>query len=122
MLRWSLFYKDNTNLPRDSKVGLYHKQLNLNRLLKSFKTKILDTNLPVHLITDKEINDFCNQDTTNKFKVIWIGHATSLVNFENTIILMDPVFSERLLSALHLTFTLMLLKMYVKFTELRQTK
>lgn len=26
---------------------------------------------------------------------MWIGHATTLLNFQNTIILMDPVFSER---------------------------
>lgn len=74
-MRWSLFYKDKTNLPSDKKV--------------------LDENLPVHQLTDEEISAFCNQNTTGKLKVIWIGHATSLVNFENTIILMDPVFSER---------------------------
>ena len=49
----------------------------------------------MHQITDQEIEEFCKEDTNDKIKVIWIGHATSLVNMENKIILMDPVFSER---------------------------
>lgn len=57
--------------------------------------QVLDENLPVHQITDEEIDAFCKADTTDTTKVIWIGHATCLVNFQNTIILMDPVFSER---------------------------
>jgi N-acyl-phosphatidylethanolamine-hydrolysing phospholipase D len=52
--------------------------------------------LPVHSITDQELEKFCNEENNNdKIKVIWIGHATSLVNIENKIILMDPVFSHR---------------------------
>ena len=74
-LKWKLFYKDNTNLPSNKEV--------------------LNETLPVHSITDDEIKNFCEQDTTNNFKVIWIGHSTSLINFENKIIIMDPVFSER---------------------------
>lgn len=55
----------------------------------------MDRQLPVHLITPEEIEKFCKADTTNSIQVIWIGHATSLINFQNNIILMDPVFSER---------------------------
>ncbi|CAF0815862.1 unnamed protein product, partial [Brachionus calyciflorus] len=75
LLRWGLFHKDNTKLPSDN--------------------TILDNNLPVHLTSDEEIKKFCEEDTTNKIKIIWIGHSTSLINFENKIIIMDPVFSER---------------------------
>ncbi|RNA26145.1 elongator complex 1 [Brachionus plicatilis] len=75
LFRWKIFYKDRTNLPSDS--------------------KILDKDLPVHQISDDEIKKFCEEDTSKKFKVIWIGHSTSLINFENTIILMDPIFGER---------------------------
>ena len=57
--------------------------------------KILNETLPVHFITNEEINAFCNEDTNDKIKFIWIGHSTVLVNYENTIILMDPVFSRR---------------------------
>ena len=55
----------------------------------------MDKTLPVHLITDEEINEFIKEDPNKKIKVIWFGHATCLVNFENVIILMDPVFSNR---------------------------
>jgi N-acyl-phosphatidylethanolamine-hydrolysing phospholipase D len=59
-------------------------------------SKILDEQLPVHQITDKEIWEFCKKgEKTNKTKVIWIGHSTVLINFENKIILIDPIFSER---------------------------
>lgn len=54
--------------------------------------------LPVHQITPKEIEEFCKEDTTDKTLVIWIGHSTCLLNFQNTIILMDPVFSKRYLN------------------------
>ncbi len=57
----------------------------------------MNKTLPLHKITDEEIKSFCDEDTNDKIKVIWIGHATSLVNMENTIILMDPVFSHRFL-------------------------
>lgn len=77
VLRWKIFYKDRTNLPSDK--------------------KILDQNLPVHQISDEDIKKFCQEDTSKKFKVIWIGHSTSLINLDNKIILMDPVFSERYL-------------------------
>ncbi|RNA02301.1 N-acyl-phosphatidylethanolamine-hydrolyzing phospholipase D [Brachionus plicatilis] len=75
LLKWKLFYKDNKNIPKDG--------------------RILDQNLPVHHVTDDEIKKFCDEDTSKKFKVIWIGHATSLINFQNMIILMDPLFTER---------------------------
>lgn len=75
LIRWKLFYSDRTNLPSDN--------------------KILDQNLPVHQISDEEIKKFCEEDTNKRFKVIWIGHSTSLINLNNVIILMDPVFSER---------------------------
>ena len=68
-------------------------QLLLNSCLYIFQ--ILDENLPVHMITDEEIKDFCEADTSSKIKVAWLGHATTIINFENCIILMDPVFSER---------------------------
>ena len=48
--------------------------------------------MPIHRITDQEIKSFCEEDTKDKIKVIWIGHSTSLINVENTIILTDPVF------------------------------
>lgn len=54
--------------------------------------KVLDTTLPVHQISDEEINEFVSSDTTNSIKLIWIGHATSLINMQNCIILMDPIF------------------------------
>ncbi len=47
------------------------------------------------MITDEEIKEFCEADTSSKIKVAWLGHATTIINFENCIILMDPVFSER---------------------------
>jgi uncharacterized protein YuzE len=49
----------------------------------------------VHEITDKEINEFCEIDPNGNIKAIWLGHASSLVNIENKIILTDPVFGER---------------------------
>ena len=55
----------------------------------------MDENLPVHMITDEEIKEFCQADTSSKIKVAWLGHATTIINFENCIILMDPLFSER---------------------------
>lgn len=76
LLRWKLFYKDNKNIPTDDE-------------------NILDQNLPVHQITDNEIKKFCEENTSKSFKVIWIGHATVLINFQNTIILTDPLFTER---------------------------
>jgi len=33
-------------------------------------------------------------DSTNNIKFIWLGHSTILVNIQNTIILIDPVFSK----------------------------
>lgn len=69
------FSKDNTNLPKDEKK--------------------LDQTLPVHFITDEEINEFCDTNSGGKIKVIWIGHSSCLINFENKIILMDPIFSQR---------------------------
>ena len=57
-----------------------------------FCFKILDQTLPIRQVTDKEIEDFVSSDTTNNIKLMWIGHATSLVNMENCIILVDPVF------------------------------
>lgn len=74
VIHWKLTNRNHTNLP-DSKE--------------------LDRQLPVHFITPEEIEKFCKADTTNSIQVIWIGHATSLINFQNNIILMDPVFSER---------------------------
>ena len=55
----------------------------------------MDQVLPVNFITDNEIEKFCNTDTSEKTLVIWIGHATSLINFQNKIILMDPIISKR---------------------------
>jgi N-acyl-phosphatidylethanolamine-hydrolysing phospholipase D len=99
LMRWRFSEKDHTNLPRDTKVFHFFKQKKSFNLFFHFLTpyakKVLDENLPVHFLTDKEIETFCNTDTSNKTLVIWIGHATSLVNFQNQIILMDPVFSER---------------------------
>ncbi len=74
-LKWTLISPNNTNLPRDKNE--------------------LDKTLPVHLITDEEIKNFCAQDTFDKIRVLWIGHATCLVNMENCVILVDPVFSQR---------------------------
>ena len=75
LLKWMLFEKNNTNLPRDRKE--------------------LDRTLPVHQITDDEINTFCELNTENQIRVLWIGHSTCLVNMENSLVLFDPVFSER---------------------------
>jgi len=75
VLKWALFTKNNTNLPSDK--------------------KILDQTLPVHPITDEQINDFCKEGNPEQLKMIWIGHATCLVNIENCIVLVDPVFSDR---------------------------
>jgi N-acyl-phosphatidylethanolamine-hydrolysing phospholipase D len=52
--------------------------------------------LPVHFVTKEEIERFCNADTSNKTLVIWIGHSTLLLNFQNQIIILDPMFGERL--------------------------
>ena len=54
--------------------------------------KVLDDTLPVHMITDDEIKEFCNETDGEKIKVMWIGHASTLLNIENVIVLMDPVF------------------------------
>ena len=35
--------------------------------------QILDQTLPVHQITDEQIKKFCEADTTNTIKLIWIG-------------------------------------------------
>lgn len=75
LLKWKLFYKDKKNIPSD--------------------TNILDKNLPVHQITDDEIKKFCDENTSKTLRVIWIGHATILINFQNKIILTDPLFTER---------------------------
>ena len=60
--------------------------------IKALNFEILDKNLPVHNITNEEIEEFVSSDTTNSIKLLWIGHATSLINMENCIILIDPVF------------------------------
>ena len=75
LIKWSVFTKDNTNLPRDKKE--------------------LDKTLPVHMLTDSEMADFCKLDTADKIRVLWIGHSSCLVNMENTLVLVDPVLSER---------------------------
>ena len=74
-LKWSLFTKDNSNILCDEAD--------------------LEKTLPVKKLTDEEIGKFCDEDTTNKIRVIWIGHATTLVNMDNFIFITDPVFSER---------------------------
>ena len=56
---------------------------------------MLDETLPVHEITDNEINEFCKSDPNGKIKSIWLGHASLMVNIENKIILTDPVLGER---------------------------
>jgi N-acyl-phosphatidylethanolamine-hydrolysing phospholipase D len=66
---------NNTNLPTDNKE--------------------LEESLPVHHLSDDDIKYFCDQNTENKIKMLWIGHATSILNMENCIILVDPVFSDR---------------------------
>jgi hypothetical protein len=38
------------------------------------KNKKLDETLPVHQITDQEINDFCKEESSDELKVIWIGN------------------------------------------------
>ncbi len=75
LLKWKLTMPNNTRLPRDQKE--------------------LDETLPVHQVTDEEIKSFCAQDTSDRIRVLWIGHATCLVNMENCVILVDPLFSER---------------------------
>lgn len=75
LLKWKFCTPNNTNIPAD--------------------TKELDKTLPVHQVTDEEINTFCAEDTLDKIRVMWIGHATCLVNMQNCMILVDPVFSER---------------------------
>jgi N-acyl-phosphatidylethanolamine-hydrolysing phospholipase D len=47
------------------------------------------------MINDTDINNFCDKDTKDSILAIWIGHATCLINIENKIILLDPVFNER---------------------------
>lgn len=75
LFKWIFLEKDLTNLPRDKKE--------------------LDRTLPVHFLTENEINEFCKLNTENQIRVLWIGHSTCLVNMENSLILFDPVFSER---------------------------
>ena len=55
----------------------------------------LDKNLPVRRVTDEELKKFCEEDTSNKVRIMWVGHATSLINMENVIFITDPIFSER---------------------------
>ena len=70
--------------------------INVQNVLIIFFIKELNRSLPLHYLTDKEIDDFCNKNSSDaKIRVIWIGHSTCLVNLENKIILMDPVFSMR---------------------------
>ena len=59
------------------------------------KFKLLDETLPVHQVSNIEIESFCSQNTSESIKVLWIGHASCLINVENKIVLLDPVFSER---------------------------
>ena len=56
------------------------------------KSQILNQTLPIHKISDEEIKEFICTDTSNNIKLMWIGHATSLVNIENCIVLVDPIF------------------------------
>ena len=44
------------------------------------------------MVTDEEIKEFCKENDGEKIKVMWIGHASTLINIENVIVLMDPVF------------------------------
>lgn len=74
-LRWTVFGKDNSSIPSD--------------------TKELDKTLPVRSVTDEDLKKFCEEDTSNKIKLMWVGHATSLINMENVIFITDPIFSER---------------------------
>lgn len=74
-INWRLTSKRNTNLPKN--------------------LKDLDKSLPIHQISDKEINEFISTNTSDIIKLIWIGHSTSLLNIENCIILIDPIFSKR---------------------------
>lgn len=75
LLKWQLTCKNHTNLPRDKKE--------------------LDRTLPVHQVTDEEINAFCKMDTEDKIRVLWVGHSSCIVNMENCVLLVDPLFSER---------------------------
>ena len=60
----------------------------------------------MHEISDSEINEFCKSDPNGRIKAIWLGHASSLVNIENKIILMDPVFSQRYVNIILLGYVI----------------
>ena len=44
------------------------------------------------MVTDDEIKEFCKETDGEKIKVLWIGHSSTLVNIENCIVMIDPVF------------------------------
>ena len=48
----------------------------------------------MHTLSEQELERFCIEDTRDKTLLIWIGHSTVLVNFQNTVLLTDPVFTE----------------------------
>ena len=47
---------------------------------------------PIKIESSDEWKDFANLKENN---LIWIGHSTFLINIEGTIVLTDPVFSDR---------------------------
>jgi N-acyl-phosphatidylethanolamine-hydrolysing phospholipase D len=75
MIKWKLFNRKQTNLPENEEE--------------------LNKSLPVHYVTDEQISEFFKEDTRDKIRVLWVGHATSIINMENCIILVDPVFSQK---------------------------
>ena len=90
-MKWRCTARNNTNLHSDPAVRLF-LLFHLILFLLFYLNQDLDKTLPIHNVTDEEIHAFVSADTTNSIKLMWIGHATSLVNIENCIIIIDPVF------------------------------
>ena len=65
-----------------------------NNMILNFNETVPKEVLPE--IKPPDINQFL--EPTDSIKFIWFGHSTLLINIQNTIILVDPVFSKILTS------------------------
>lgn len=70
MLRWQFLDKNTSSVPSQT---------------------ILETSLPVMKIDQEELKT----PPSSGVRILWIGHASTLVQFEGISVLTDPVFSDR---------------------------
>ncbi|XP_071817924.1 N-acyl-phosphatidylethanolamine-hydrolyzing phospholipase D-like [Apostichopus japonicus] len=70
MLRWFLLDKNNSSIPSE---------------------RILNTSLPIMEINHEELKT----PPSTGVRILWIGHASTLVQFDGISVLTDPVFSDR---------------------------